>query len=85
MKMRIEVVVGAHEGSQKAYCGEGRGGRVFCARGKGWYGSGGDHKLAHSRESDQAIACSTARAARTDLRLRLRGDHEWNAVYVGKW
>ena len=85
MEMRIGVVVGVDEGSDEACCVNGRGGRVICARGKGWYGSGGGHKLAHSRKSDQTIASSTARAARWDLRLRLRGDDVWNGMYVGKW
>ena len=83
--MRIGVVVGVDEGSHEACCGDGRGGRVVCARGKVWYGSGGGHELAHSRKSDHAIASSTARAADRGSRLRPRGDYEWNAVYVGKY
>ena len=54
--------VGVYVGSPEAYCGEGRGERVVCARGKVWHGSGGGHELAHSRKSDQTIASSTARA-----------------------
>ena len=84
MEMRIGVVVGVDEGSHEACCGDGRGGRVICARGKRWYGSGGGHELAHSRKSDQTIASSTARAARWGLRLRLRGECIWNAVNVCK-
>ena len=85
MEMRIGVVVGVDEGSHEACCGDGRGGRVVCARGKVWYGSGGGHELAHSRKSDHAIAFSTARAASRGLRLRLRGEYEYYAACVGKW
>ena len=84
MEMRIGVVVGVDEGSHEACCGDGRGGRVVCARGKVWYGSGGGHELAHSRKSDHAIASSTARAAGWGLRLWPRGDCELNAVYACK-
>ena len=42
-------------------------------------------ELAHSEESDHTIASSTARAARTGLRLRIRGECIWNAVYVCEW
>ena len=85
MEMRIGVDVGVDRGSHDAFCGDGRGGRVVCARIKGWYGSGGGHKLAHSGKSDQTIASSTARAASRGLRLRLRGEYEYYAACVGKW
>ena len=85
MKMRIGVVVGKDVGSPEVCCGEGREQRVVCARGKVWQGSGGGPELAHSGKSDHAIAVSTARAAASGLRFRTHGDHEWNAVYVGKW
>ena len=84
MEMRIGVDVGVDRGSHEACCGDGRGGKVICARKKGWYGSGGGHKLAHSRKSDQTIAVSTARAAGWGLRLWPRGEWKWNAVYVCK-
>ena len=61
--------VGVYVGSPEAYCGEGRGDRVVCARGKVWQGSGDGPELAHSEESDHTIASSTARAARRGLRL----------------
>ena len=85
MKMRIGVVVGKDVGSPEVCCGEEREQRVVCARGKVWQGSGGGPELAHSGKSDHAIAVSTARAAASGLRFRTHGDHEWNAVYVGKW
>ena len=77
--------VGVYVGSPEAYCEEGRGERVVCARGKVWQGSGGGPELAHSEESDHTIASSTARAARRGLRLRIRGECIWNAVYVCEW
>ena len=77
--------VGVYVGSPEAYCGEGRGDRVVCARGKVWQRSGDGPELAHSEESDHTIASSTARAARTGLRLRIRGECIWNAVYVCEW
>ena len=79
------MVVGKDVGSPQVCCGEEREQRVVCARGKVWQGSGGGPELAHSGKSDHAIAVSTARAAGRGLRFRPQGDHEWNAVYVGKW
>ena len=84
LELMIKVNVGVDVGSLEVCCGEGRGKRVVCARGKVWQGSGGGHELAHSRKSDQTIASSTARAARWGLRLRLRGECIWNAVNVCK-
>ena len=75
--------VGVYVGSPEAYCEEGRGERVVCARGKVWQEM--VLELAHSEESDHTIASSTARAARTGLRLRIRGECIWNAVYVCEW
>ena len=85
--MRIGVDVGVGVGSPEACCGEGRGERGWSVREErcGRQGSGGGHELAHSGKSDHAIAVSTARAAGRGLRFRPQGDHEWNAVYVGKW
>ena len=80
MKMRIGVAVGVDKGSHEAYCGEGIGGRVVCARGKACHGSGGGPELAHGEESDNPIAVSTARAAGRGLRFRPQGECEWNAV-----
>ena len=80
MEMRIGVDVGVDVGSPEVCCGEGRGQRVVCARGKVWQGSGGGHELAHSRKSDQTIAFSTARAAGWGLRLRSQGECKCNAV-----
>ena len=82
MEMRIEVDVGLNIGSPEACCGEGRGERVVCARGKVWHGSGGGHELAHSGKSDHAIAVSTARAAGRGLRFRPQGEWKGNAVYA---
>ena len=84
MDMRTGVDVGVDSGNNQAYCGDGRGGKVVCARGKGWYGSGGGQKLAHSEESDHTIANSTARAAGLGLRLRPQGECKENAVYACK-
>ena len=69
MERRIGVDFGVDVGSPEVYCGDGRGKRVVCARGKAWYRSGGGHELAHSRKNDHAIAFSTARAAGWGLRL----------------
>ena len=66
--------VGVYVGSPEAYCGEGRGDRVVCARGKVWQGSGDGPELAHSEESDHTIASSTAGAAGWGLRLRPQGE-----------
>ena len=63
--------------------GEGRGWSAHeerCGRGQEMV-----LELAHSEESDHTIASSTARAARTGLRLRIRGECIWNAVYVCEW
>ena len=76
LSMRIGVDVGVDVASPEAYCREGRGERVVCARGRVWQGSGGGPELAHSEESDHTIASSTARAARRGSRFRPRGDHE---------
>ena len=77
--------VGVDRGSHEACCGDGRGGKVICARKKGWYGSGGGHKLAHSRKSEQTIAVSTARAAGWGLRLGAKGERVGIVVYVCVW
>ena len=77
--------VGVNVGSPEAFCGEGRGERVVCARGKVWQGSGDGPELANSEESDHTIASSTARAARRGLRLGIRVECIWNAVYVCEW
>ena len=84
VNVNIGVDVGVGVGSPDACCGEGRGERVVCARGKVWHGSGGGHKLAHSRRSDHAIASSTAHAVGRGLRLKPRGKRKWNAVDVCK-
>ena len=74
LELRIGVNVGVDVGSPEGCCGEGRGERVVCARGKVWHGSGGAHELAHSGKIDHAIGSSTARAAGTGLRGRHQGE-----------
>ena len=78
--MDVWVNMASHE----ACSGGGRKERVVCARGKVWHGSGGGHKLAHSRRSDHAIASSTAHAVGRGLRLKPLGKRKWNAVDVCK-
>ena len=83
--MSIGVDMGVDIGSYEACCGEGPVEGVIYARLKGWYGSGGGHELAHSRECDHSIASSTARAAGWGLRLWPRGECKWYAGNVWKW
>ena len=74
LQMRLGVDVWVVMDSYVAHCGDGGRERVVCARGKGWYGSGGGYELAHSGRSDHAIASTTARAASRGLRLRPQGE-----------